>query len=211
MPDRIVELKPRPRGQVKVTLAGGRFFTIPKDAVSFAVGEVLADDDVARIDRMDQYFRGKDKALLLISKRARTREEVRSALDKLSIESSIRNGIVSELEETGLIDDLRFTNDYVRVKMDVRGLGPFRLRHDLKRLGVRKSIVDGVLDDVFDSQTQDSMARALALKRSGAGRPDEKAARRIADYLRRKGFDYEIVNRVVYDLLHGPEGNGDGN
>ena len=35
----------------------------------------------------------------------------------------------------------------------------------------------------------------------GSATVDEGAARRIADFLRRKGFDYEVVNRVVYELL----------
>jgi regulatory protein len=208
MPDRIVEFKPRPRGKVTVKLAGGRFFTIPREAVSFTAGNVLQDDDIARLDRMDQHFRGKAKALRLISRRARTREEIKTALDKLSIESSIRNGIVSELEEKGLIDDLRFARDYVRVKREVRCLGPYRLRHDLKRLGVRKSIVDDVLSEAFDEMTQEAMARDLAGRRAGAAPTDEKEARRIADHLRRKGFDYEIVNRVVYELLRRTESGG---
>ena len=204
MPDNIVELKPRPRGLVTVKLAGGRFFTIPEDAASFAVGTVLTDEDIVRLDRMDQYFRGKDKALRLIAKRMRTREQVAAALDKLEIEDSIRNGILTELTEAGVIDDLRFAREYVRVKRDVRRLGPFRLRHDLKRMGVRKAFVDEVLEESFDSATQEEMARELAYRRAGGGPVDEKAARRIADLLRRKGFDYEIVNHVVHDLLHRP-------
>ncbi len=204
MPDHIVELKPRPRGLVTIKLAGGRFFTIPRDAATFDIGTPLADEDIVRLDRMDQYFRGKDKALRLIARRMRTREQVSAALDKLEIEKSIRNGILTELNEAGVIDDLRFAREYVRVKKDVRRLGPFRLRHDLKRMGVRKAFVDEVLEESFDVATQESMARELADRRAGGEPVDEKAARRIADFLRRKGFDYEIVNHVVHDLLHRP-------
>ena len=202
MPDHIVELKPRPRGRVTVKLAGGRFFTIPQEAASFAVGTLLADEDVVRLDRMDQYFRGKDKALRLIAARMRTRQQVAAALEKLEIESTIRNGILSELTEAGAIDDRRFAREYVKVKRDVRGMGPFRLRHDLKRMGVRDKLVDEALEESFDPTIQEEMARELAHRRAGGAPVDEKAARRIADLLRRKGFDYEIVNHVVYDLLH---------
>jgi regulatory protein len=202
MPDNIVELKPRPRGRVTVRLAGGRFFTIPQDAATFAVGAVLSDEEIVRLDRMDQYFRGKDKALRLISKRMRTREQVARSIEKLDLEQSICDGILGELEDAGLIDDLRFAREYVKVKMDVRRLGPFRLRHDLIRLGVKKTLVDRVLDESFDASIQDDMAREMAVRRAGGGPVDEKTARRIADHLRRKGFDFEIVNRVVHDLLH---------
>jgi regulatory protein len=202
MPDTVIELKPRPRGRVTVKLAGGRFFTIPQDAVTFSVAAVVSDEDVSRFDRMDQYFRGKDKAYFLISRRMRTRKQVADALDKLAIEASIRNGILTEFEETGLIDDLRFASEYVRIKRDVRRHGPYRLRHDLGRMGVRKSIVESVLEETFDAPTQESMARELAETRAAGCPVDEKAARRIGDFLRRRGFDYEVVNNVVYDLLH---------
>jgi SOS response regulatory protein OraA/RecX len=82
-------------------------------------------------------------------------------------------------------------------------LGPFRLRYDLKRQGIRETIVDEVLEESFDAETQDSMAREVARRKTGDRRIDEKTARRISDHLRRKGFDYEIVNRVVLDLLRG--------
>jgi len=204
MPDNIVELKPRPRGRVTVKLAGGRFFTIPQEAATFAVGTLLADEDIVRLDRMDQYFRGKDKALQMIARRMRTSQQVAAALDKLEIEDNIRNGILTELTDAGVIDDLRFAREYVKLKRDVRGMGPFRLRHDLKRMGVRRKFVDDALEESFNPAIQEEMARELAHRRAGGATVDEKAARRIADLLRRKGFDYEIVNHVVHDLLHRP-------
>ena len=208
MPDHIVELKTRPRDRVKIGLAGGRFFTVPLAAVeTLAVGATLSDAEISRFDRMDQYFRGKDKVLRLLSKRARTRHQIATALESISIEPTIREGILSELEETGLIDDARFTRDYVKLKTEIRRLGPYRLRYDLKRLGVRKTIVDEVLDETFDTEVQMEMARDIAGRRAGGTRIDEKAARRLSGYLQRKGFDFEVVNRVVYDLLHGPEKN----
>lgn len=202
MPDNIVELKPRPRGRVTVKLAGGRFFTIPQEAVRFGVGAVLADEEIVRIDRMDQYFRGKDKALRMISRRMRTRRQVAESLEKMDLDRSVRGGILAELEEAGLIDDLRFAREYVKVKRDVRGLGPFRLRHDLVTMGVRKAFVDTALGESFDEGVQERMARELAGRRAGGGSVDERGARRVADHLRRKGFDFEIVNRVVHELLH---------
>lgn len=195
-------MKPRPRDKVSVRLAGGRFFTIPaQSAAALDVNVVLTDEDIGRLERMDQYLRGREKALRLLSLRARTRQEIKTALDKLALEPSLRDGLMQELEETGLIDDLRFAREYVRVKSEVKRLGPHRLRHDLKRLGVSRTITDEVLAESFDAAGQEEMARELAARRVGGGRVDEKTVRRIAGLLRRKGYDYEVVNRVCYDLL----------
>jgi len=168
------------------------------------VGASVTDEQFARLDRMDQFFRGKDKALRMLSRRARTRAQIKAALEKLSIESSICEGILSEFVEAGLIDDRRFACEYVRLKSEVRGFGPHRLRHDLKKLGVGVSIADEAVDEAFDTEKQEEMARTIALRRAGGARVDEKTARRIALLLQRKGFDYEVINHVVYDLLHRP-------
>ena len=82
-----------------------------------------ADDVVTRLDHIDQYFRGKEKALRLLALRARTRHELDTALTGIGVGDAVRGGLLSELEERGLIDDLKFTREYVRVKTEVKLLG----------------------------------------------------------------------------------------
>jgi regulatory protein len=202
MPDQVVELKPRPRDKVSIRLSGGRFFTIPEEgARELRVDMVLSDEEIERLDKMDQYFRGKEKAMRLLSLRSRTRAEIKTALASITLDPSIRNGLVHELEDAGLIDDRRFAIEYVRVKSEVKRMGPHRLRHDLKRLGVVVEIVDDVLAASFDTESQEAMARELVSKKIGDGPVGEKEVRRVADFLRRKGYDYEVINRISYELL----------
>jgi regulatory protein len=211
MPERIAALKPRPRDRVTVTLSGGRFFTIPSEqAAGLEVGLEVGDGDVARLERIDQYFRGKDKAVRLLALRPRTRREVRDALDALEISTSIRDGIIEELEESGLVDDERLAREFVRARSEFRSMGPHRLRHDLKKRGVRGSVVDAVLEDSFDAERQERLARDLVERKVGGGPVDERVVRRVAGMLRRKGYDYEIVNRISYELLQRAGGGAQG-
>lgn len=201
MPNRIDEVKSRPRDRVTIRLSGGRFFTIPDEqSVGLSIGDTLSEEAVERLDRMDQYFRGRDKAMTMISKRARTRSEVSRMLDGLEISASVRDGVIGELEELDLVNDERFAHDYVKLKTEVRQLGPHRLRHDLGKLGVRREYIDGALSEL-DADEQRSMAWAVVERKLGAGRVDERAVRRIAGLLQRKGFDFEVVNHVSYELL----------
>ena len=184
-----------------IRLSGGRFFTIPDEqAGGLSIGDTLSEETVERLDRMDQYFRGRDKAMTMISRKARSRDEVRRMLDSMEISSSVRDGIVGELEELTLIDDARFAREFVRLKADVRHLGPHRLRHDLGKLGVGREHIENALAEM-DVDRQQSMAWALVERKLGIGKVDERAVRRIAGLLQRKGFDYEVVNRVSYELL----------
>lgn len=200
MSETIVERKPRLRDRVVIRLSGGRFFAIPETAAEMlTVGQELSDEDVARLEGVDQYVRGRDKAMRMLALRSRSRREIDDALRALNLRDSIRAGIVGELEEKGLVDDARFAREFIALKKDVRHLGPHRLRHDLGRRGLARAAVDSALAD-FGAGEQEAMARALVEKHLGASVPDEKSVRRIVGVLRRKGYDYAVVNRIAYDL-----------
>jgi regulatory protein len=200
MPERIVERKPRPRDRVLIRLSGGRFFAIPEAAAASLVeGAELADADIERLERINQYTRGRDKALRLLALRARSRRELDDSLRSIGIADAVRAGILSELEESGLIDDARFAREFVSVKKEVRHAGPHRLRSDLKKRGLGRADVEQALA-MYDAEEQEAMARALVEKQLVRGPVDEKFVRRIVGLLTRKGFDYAVVNRIAAEL-----------
>jgi regulatory protein len=200
MPQTIVERKPRPRDRVVIRLSGGRFFAIPEEAASaLSVGVELSDEDIAHLDGIDQYLRGRDKAMRMLAQRGRSRREIDDALRALAVADSIRAGILRELEEAGLVDDARFAREFVSVKKDVRHVGPHRLRHDLAKLGLARAVVDQALA-TFGADEQEAMARALVERQVGGAVPSERTLRRAIAMLKRKGYDYAVVNRVAYDL-----------
>jgi len=201
MPETIVERKPRPRDRVVIRLSGGRFFAIPLAAAeTLSVGQELSDEDVAHLDGMDQYVRGRDKVMRMLALRSRSKREIDDALRALNLRDTIRTGIVRELEENGLVDDARFAREFVAVKKDVRRVGPHRLRHDLGKLGLARTAVDEALAG-FGADEQETMARALVAKQLGASHPTEKVVRRLIGMLKRKGYDYAVVNRIASDLV----------
>jgi regulatory protein len=202
MPERIVEWKPRPRDRVWIRLSGGRFFTVPQsEAAVLSPGTVLQDAEVERLSRIDQYVRGKDKALRLLSIRGRSRREIETALADMEIAPGVRAGILEELREAGLVDDERFARDYADSRAENKHLGPHRIRFELGRLGVSRTIVDRALDETFPGGRQEELAWVVVRKKLGSRTPDEKNVRRLMDLLKRRGFDYGVVNGVAYELL----------
>ena len=202
MSETIVEWKPRPRNRTFIKLSGGRFFTVPEaEGESLEPGTVLQEEDIKRLSRIDQYFRGKDKALRLLSIRARSRYEIENALSGMEIAPEIRSGILEELRELGLIDDARFTREYVDSRIEIKHLGPHRLKFELKKFGVSGSIIDSTIEEAFPEGRQEELAWKIVRKKIGSRKADEKEVRRAIDLLRRRGLDYEIINHVAYELL----------
>ncbi len=202
MPETIVECKPRPRERLFVRLSGGRFFTVPlSEGESLAPGMVLGDEDIERLSRVDQYMRGREKAMRLLALRSRSRRELEDALDGMEIAPPVRNGILEELRELGLVDDVRFAREYASSRVELKHLGPHRLKFELRKFGVSPSIVAGAIGEAFPSGRQEELAWEIVRRKLGSRIPNEKDVRRIGDLLKRKGFDYAVVNRVAYELL----------
>lgn len=202
MTETIVEWKPRPRNTVFIKLSGGRFFTIPAaQGEALKPGAVLEEADIERIHRVDQYLRGKVKALRLLSIRSRSRYEIEVALNGMEIAPEVQNGILQELRELGLIDDVRFIREYVRSRVELKHMGPHRLKFDVKKFRVRPGIIEEVLEETFPEGRQEELAWEIVTKKLGSRDPDEKDIRRVHGLLRRKGLDYEVINHVVYELL----------
>ena len=81
MSEIITERKPRPRDRVEIRLSGGRFFAIPQAAAEMlAVGQQLSDEDVLHLDGIDQYTRGRDKAMRMLALRSRSKREIWSSV-----------------------------------------------------------------------------------------------------------------------------------
>jgi len=202
MPESIVEWKPRSRDRVFIRLSGGRFFTVPiAETQTLENGATLSDEDIEKLSRIDQYVRGKEKAIRLLALRPRSRWEIKSALDGIGLIPAIRDGVLLELEEKGLIDDARFASEFVRNQIELKLMGPHRLRFTLKKRGVSGSIIDDVLSREVTDSGQEAAVWRLVRKKIGERTPDEGDIRRLSGMLRRKGLDYEIINRVMYQLL----------
>lgn len=202
MPESIVEWKPRPRNRVFIRLSGGRFFTVPASRTPpLEAGMVLSGSDIEQLSRIDQYARGEEKALRLLALRPRTKHELKKALDGLGLSPAVRDGVLHDLKERGLVDDARFAREYVRNRVELKHLGPHRLRFELGRLGVHESIVDAVLAVEITNASQEASARAIISKKLGPGRPAERDVRRLSAQLQRKGIDYEVINHLMYELL----------
>lgn len=202
MAERVVQRRPRPRNRCSITLSGGRSFTVPEsEAGGFEPGTLLPPGEVTRLERMHDYMRGKEKALRLLAIRSRTRAEIERALEKLEINPAIGDGVIQELIDRGYLDDLRFTYEYIRAKMEFKFLGPHRLRADLVRMGVSRRYIDRAIGELCPAESQEELARRAVRRKVGERTPDIKTVKRMSDFLKRKGFDFEVVNRVTFELL----------
>lgn len=147
------------------------------------------------------------KALDYLSYRARTEYEVRQKLRQRGYEEAVIDPILHRLAKNGYLDDASFAKSYVQGRLRNKKYGPQRLRIELARRGVDRSIIDVVVADVTEHVDLLELARGHAHKRwvrlAREANP-YKRRKKLSDYLQRLGFSFDII-RQVFDELEAEE------
>ncbi|MFH0846764.1 MAG: regulatory protein RecX [Chloroflexota bacterium] len=136
-----------------------------------------------------------DAAERFIRYRPRSEFEVRQRLARQDFESDSIDVVVAELIKRGLLNDVAFAELWRDDRNAFRPRSRRLLGLELRQKGISGEIVDRVTDAMNDEDNSYQLAsdRARVLSRCDI----ENFKHRLGEYLKRRGFDYGIVNRVV--------------
>lgn len=151
----------------------------------------------------EERLKAKAAALDYIAYKARTEHEVRQKLQRKGFAEPIADEAVARMRELGYLDDADYARAYARGRLNGRGHGPYRIRADLRRRGVARSIVDTVLDDLADPDDLRETALRHGRKRWHRLRREDdpyKRRQKLAGYLQRRGFDFDLIREVTDTL-----------
>ena len=141
-------------------------------------------------------------ALRQLDVRARSREELRSALARRNVPDEVTDEVLAWLAEVGLVDDVVFTREWV-ASGQRRLRSKAALRAGLREKGVASDVINEVLAeaDGDDREVAVQFARRKAPSLRGLDR--QVAYRRLCGALSRRGFGPGVVASVVGEVLSG--------
>jgi regulatory protein len=144
----------------------------------------------------------KDRALLLLGVRWRSREELRRRLSSAGFDPEQISAALADLERAGLIDDARFAREVVREQAGRRLLGDRAIRSALRAKGVDPADTEEAVGQIGDE-------RERALKLAGrhalrsANLSADAAYRRIVGMLLRRGYGNATAREAAGVALAG--------
>ena len=146
-------------------------------------------------DRMSDRTEARKKAMDYLARREHARAELLNKLTRFGFEPDVAADAVESLIEDGLQSDERFTEAFVRARIN-QGKGPARIRVDLKERGVAAVLVDEALAE--SGQDWFALAREVRLKKFGAACPNEfKEKARQMRFLQSRGFEPDQIQVAV--------------
>jgi regulatory protein len=162
------------------------------------VGQKLTPEEVTELSCADQRCRSLDAALHYLEYRPRSEAEVRGKLRQRGFSGEAIEATMVRLRETGLVDDQAFAQFWKENRDTFRPRSQWLTKMELRRKGVAGEIVEQVVGQSDDSENAYQAAQGKA--RHLAREDYDVFRQRLGDYLRRRGFSYEVSARTVARL-----------
>ncbi len=200
--------KARRGGRFIVSFSGGIVLTLSKEVViDFGLrrDDEIAEEKFAEIKDAQLFHDVYIAAGRLLNYRMRTFAELSQRLQRKGFPQTIVERVIAKLSDLGLIDDAKFAEAFVATKTASKPVGRRELERGLREKGVGKETVEKAVSQVRDEQTQMRLALAAAesklksLKRFEPRRRPEK----LAAFLARRGFDWDIIRKVTRKIFKG--------
>jgi len=177
---------------------------------ALAVGQVVSAEQLDLLIAQDIAQRARTKAVRLLEVRDRSRWELQTRLRRAGFDANIIAATFDWLESLGYLDDARFALHYALEKY-AKGWGPARIRSELGHRGVSRDLVDRALaqlggeDDTSGGEKDQEQLQLLlqeVTRRFGRAFKEDrdKASKRIAGFLLRRGHDWDMVQKVIHVL-----------
>lgn len=169
-------------------------------ALNLRVGQAFDTEQLAAVVRKESTRKARESALRLLGYRDRTRSEIRKRLVGNDFPEDIVDEVVDYLSRAGLLDDGKFSRDWVKSRTLSKPMGRTRLAWELRAKGVDEPKVEEALE-ALDENAEYQMALSLARKKaekSDAGDPSFRD--KTASFLRRRGFGWDAIARALDEV-----------
>ncbi len=193
----ITAIKPQ-RRSVKVFLDGEPSLTLSSKVaveVGLAIGQALSEEGLRELELKELSHRALEKALRLLSYRPRSEWEVRSRLRGQGFGEEVIGLVTGKLREMGLLDDLAFARAFKESREAFRPRSKLHLIRELREKGVAPEIIAEAVADMDDES--EAYRAGLKKARSFCGKSFPEFRKKLGAYLCRRGFDWEVIRRVI--------------
>ena len=182
-------------------------------------GDYIDREFFEKITEFDYGVEAKRIALHYLNYRARSEKEIRERLEKEEIPEAIVLRVLEFLKENKLVDDEAWSNAFVNDKLARKPVSSRQLAFGLAQKGVDKDVIEETIAKLNASESDEVRALKAAERRwpriLKTENEPRKQKQKLYTFLAGRGFEYEIIEKVLNSLSPlgervGVRGRGDG-
>lgn len=196
-----IEEQKKQEGRVSIFLDGDFWVGMPYDlAVMLKLKPELEIDDEqkAEIEKEVAKRVAVERAVHLLSYRARSEQELRQRLAEKDFNEAIIGYTIEQLDEWGMINDTEFAEQVIEGEKS-KGKGRRAVSYALRQKGVPSDIATEVLDSEYPDELEADIALAWASRKRNV--EPQKLQRQLAT----RGFSYDVISQVIAQLVEDME------
>ena len=147
----------------------------------------------------DELQKARQLGMQYLGRADRSVYQIRQRLERASFPGPVIEQVLAEFAQRRWLDDEQFARRWVEGRMGKRAVGPRRLAQELEQRGLAPETVARVLEEFSGALDNPEMMVELLRRQQGryAGLEEQKAKRRMLDFLRRRGYAEDGAWRAV--------------
>ncbi|MFA5629410.1 MAG: RecX family transcriptional regulator [Dehalococcoidales bacterium] len=196
------------RGKTVRLFLDGRFaFNLLEEVVlkeKLAVGMELSEAQIASLQEANRCQKCLSAALQILNYRPRSERELRMRLQRRNFNENEIHPAIQNLKRMGFIDDESFARFWTENRQSFSPRSRKMTEMELRQKGVPLDVIEQEVSTMDDT----SNAYRAGQKYAHNLKVDDYSSfrRRLGEYLKRRGFGYEVINNTVTCLWNEKEG-----
>ena len=181
------------------------FMAIYKELVftfNLKKGQEIHPNNLKSILDNEMYMKAKNKALSILSKASQSEKQIRQKLSSDYEEDTI-DMVIEFLQKYKFVDDEDLASRIVNTNVNLNKYGKNKIKQNLYNKGIDKNIIENAIDEI-DIDKEFENALYLGKKRYDRLKNEDprKAYQKIGNHLAYKGFNYDIIKKVLNKLFN---------
>lgn len=170
----------------------------------FRKGDELDAILLEKLKDFDTGVSAKRIATKFLGTRRRTEKEVHEKLRQEKFDNDLIQKVTLDIKQAGLIDDEAFARAFVHDKRITKPVSSRQLSVELRKKGVAKNIIEDVLGEADEEETEGDRAMNAATKKWDQllrrETDERKRKQKLIAFLGSRGFEYIMIKDVLRKL-----------
>lgn len=166
-----------------------------------AKGMELSEEEADRLIYENDLRRARERALYLMESRDHSYRELFDKLEK-NYSEDICFEVCNRLAEIGVINDRRYAEKLCRQLFEVKKLGQYRVRQEMRLKGLGSEIIEEAMENFSEEDEPFERLEKLVEQKYERYLTDRKGVEKVKNALARKGYSFGEIKEVLdlYDL-----------
>jgi regulatory protein len=198
----------KPKGWFELRVEGGPPFLVDGEIVlrhSLKTGDELSEGLYNSIRNEADIAWLKSRAMAILARRMISERDLRRKLSDERRPQAAREEVISLLKNYNLIDDAKYAESFVRTQVAHGPESKLYLKKKLRQKGIDDETAQNAIEAQFENFDEVAAVKKIASKKYKTVKhlPPQKARARVINFLRGRGFSWDIIKQAIADLFSG--------